>query len=373
MVTTLPPRETDVAIVGGGPAGLAAAIAIQQEGLSVALFESRHPPVDKPCGEGLMPDGREALARLGVSLSSEEGFPFRGIRFTNGATNVKADFPNGTAIGVRRTILHSRLAARAEAAGVQLFWDVPVTGIDDGIIRCGSRETRCNWIIGADGHGSFVRRWAGLGACSREKLRFAYRCHYAVQPWSDYMELHWAAECQIYVTPVARTEVCVVVMSSDRTIRTADALRCVPELHSRLAAAPAPLMERGAITSTRTLRRVFRDRIALVGDASGSVDAITGEGLCLSFRHATAIAHALKTTNLRLYGEQHRALARRPMFMADFMLLLSNRSRLRGRAVTALSRRPQIFEKMLAMHVGVASIPVFAASVAELGWQMLQS
>ena len=201
MVKALPPRDADVGIVGGGPAGLAAAIAIQQEGLSVALFDSRQPPVDKPCGEGLMPDGREALARLGISLSSEDGFPFRGIRFTNATTSVKADFPNGTAIGVRRTILHSRMVERAEAAGVQLFWGVPVTGIGDGVIRCGSRETRCNWIIGADGHASFVRRWAGLAACSREKLRFAFRSHFT-EPWSDYMELHWAHDCQIYVTPV---------------------------------------------------------------------------------------------------------------------------------------------------------------------------
>ena len=66
---------------------------------------------------------------------------------------------------------------------------------------------------------------SGPGACSREKLRFAFRCYFGVEPWSDYTELHWGPDWQIYVSPVAPTEVCVVVMSLDRKMRIADALR----------------------------------------------------------------------------------------------------------------------------------------------------
>jgi flavin-dependent dehydrogenase len=52
--------------------------------------------------------------------------------------------------------------------------------------------------------------------------------------------------------------------------------------------------ERGAITSSRKIKAVYREHIALIGDASGSVDAITVEGLYLAFRQATALADAIE-------------------------------------------------------------------------------
>ena len=58
--------DTDVLIAGGGPAGLASAINARQQGLSVIVAEPRDNPIDKACGEGLMPGGLAALAALGV-------------------------------------------------------------------------------------------------------------------------------------------------------------------------------------------------------------------------------------------------------------------------------------------------------------------
>ena len=56
----------DVLIVGGGPAGLATAISCAQAGLSVTVAEPRTGPVDKACGEGLMPAAVRRLAAIGV-------------------------------------------------------------------------------------------------------------------------------------------------------------------------------------------------------------------------------------------------------------------------------------------------------------------
>ena len=61
-------NATDVFVIGGGPAGIAAALAARQRGLEVTVADSCSPPIDKPCGEGLMPDGIAALQRLGVSI-----------------------------------------------------------------------------------------------------------------------------------------------------------------------------------------------------------------------------------------------------------------------------------------------------------------
>ena len=77
QATTTP----DVFIAGGGPAGLACAIAAAQRGLTVEVADGMTPPIDKACGEGLMPDTIASLAALGIDLTSTESAPFRGIRF----------------------------------------------------------------------------------------------------------------------------------------------------------------------------------------------------------------------------------------------------------------------------------------------------
>ncbi|MGH9710929.1 MAG: FAD-dependent oxidoreductase, partial [Candidatus Acidiferrales bacterium] len=89
-----PPLKTDVFVVGGGPAGLAVAIAARQKGFRVSIADSATPPVDKACGEGLMPDGLAVLRELGVTIGPGQGFPFRGIRFVEGNLRAQADFPN---------------------------------------------------------------------------------------------------------------------------------------------------------------------------------------------------------------------------------------------------------------------------------------
>ena len=73
-------NPVDVLVVGGGPAGLATAIAARRKGLSVVIADGTVPPIDKSCGEGLMPDGVELLHHLGITIPEAEAYPFRGIR-----------------------------------------------------------------------------------------------------------------------------------------------------------------------------------------------------------------------------------------------------------------------------------------------------
>ena len=63
--------QTDVVIVGAGPAGLACAIAAARHGLQVDVIDAMRPPIDKACGEGLMPDSLEALAAIGIDLEKD--------------------------------------------------------------------------------------------------------------------------------------------------------------------------------------------------------------------------------------------------------------------------------------------------------------
>jgi flavin-dependent dehydrogenase len=212
-------RATDVFVIGGGPAGLAMAIAARQRGFSVAVADGARPPIDKPCGEGLMPDGRAVLARLGIDVPAEDSHPFRGIRFVSNGLSVDANFPTGSGIGMRRTVLHRIMIARAEAVGVSLLWQTPMTGLRPDGVQIGEKLVRSRWVVGADGGHSLVRRWAGLHHCRYDRTRFAFRRHYRISPWTDCMELHWGPKCQVYVTPVAANEICVAVISRDAHLR----------------------------------------------------------------------------------------------------------------------------------------------------------
>jgi flavin-dependent dehydrogenase len=119
------------------------------------------------------------------------------------------------------------------------------------------------------------------------------------------------------------------------------------------------------------LDRVCSDRVALVGDASGSVDAITGEGLGLSFRQATALADAFETGDLADYRVAHRRLARRPRVMGRMLLLLDGQPKLRSRLLRSLESHPEIFARLLAVHVGATSPGHMAATGALLGWRFV--
>lgn len=352
---------SDVFVIGGGPAGLAAAIAARRKGFSVVVADGCQPPVDKACGEALLPDCLAAAEHLGVQLPIENSFPFRGIRFAGEGVSVEAEFPNGHGRGVRRTVLHRALVDHAEHCGVELHWGCSISELS---------AIPARWIVGADGMGSRVRTWAGLDACVRDKKRYGFRIHFQFAPWTDFIEIHWGDGCQIYVTPIAADEIGVAVLSSNPKLRVRDALAQFPELAARLRGLPETSIERGGITASRQLRRVTRGNVALMGDASGSVDAITAEGLSLTFQQALALADALESGDLTRYETAHRRLSLRPRLMADFTLAMLRRG-LRRRALPALAARPDVFKGLLAMHVGVARPADFAAQCLRLGWKML--
>lgn len=366
--------KTDVFVVGGGPAGLVAAMAARKKGFTVTLADGAEPPIDKPCGEGLMPETQAALRELNITLASGEGYEFRGIHFIQDSRRFAADFPEGRGIGLRRPILHAMLVAKAEKNGVRLLWKTPIAGITPEGVQLKSGFVQARWIVGADGSSSRVRRWSGLGTFAHRTQRFAMRRHYRVQPWSPYAEVYWGKHAQAYVTPIAREEVCIVVMAEEQEDADfAKVLMELPELRERLDGAELASRERGAVTVMYRLKNVARGNVALVGDASGGVDAITGEGLRLAFRQSLALAEAMEANDMQAYEEAHRELARRPMRMGKLLLLLSRNETLRKRSFGALASKPQLFEDLLNVHVGRANPAQMVSTGMQLGWRFLSA
>jgi menaquinone-9 beta-reductase len=385
---------TDVLVVGGGPAGLAAALALRKVGAQVMVADALGPNIDKVCGEGLMPDSVRELSLLGVDLNAEDGAEFSGIQFVDGMDvagrgdalrHVTSRFPEGKGLGLKRTVLHERMAERASEAGVDLQWRKQVQLLPDGSVRLGGEPVRYGLLVGADGQSSQVRRWAGLEVSSLLIRRFGFRQHFAVKPWSSYVEVHWGRSGQAYVAPVSQDAVCLVTMGRDPQVRLAEVLAGMPWLAERLRGAQPQVAAmdaaRGCLASTRRLRHVARGRVALVGDASGSVDPITGEGIAMAARQALLLGECIGRAGsfdksaieagLFEYAQLHPRILRIPHTMARAMLLMDRWPMVGRRAMRMLTGEPELFRRMLGVHVGAESLGGFlAAKGLEIAWRM---
>ncbi len=366
--------STNVLILGGGPAGLAAAIAMRQKGIDCLVVEAMEPAIDKGCAEGLMPDALASLRQLGLNITEQQGCRFRGIRFNNVQHRVHADFPTGMGIGVRRTKLHGLIADRARDAGVAIAWSSRSRLLDDRSALINGRKISFQYLVGADGQASGVRRWAGLGQIRRESIRFGFRSHYNIAPWSEYVEVHWGISGQVYITPVAPDSVCVVFMTRNARLAQGDFLKTFPAVAEKLQGVPTVSTLRGGISADRKLRRVATQSVALIGDASGSPDAITGEGLAVSFRQAVSLANAIEHGNLELYNQDHQRIGRLPHVMSWLMLSMDRWPQMQGRAIKALSTHPDYFQQLLSVHVGAQSLRTFAMRQGiRVGWSFLEA
>ncbi|MDP9039626.1 MAG: FAD-dependent monooxygenase [Acidobacteriota bacterium] len=374
-------RDTDVFICGGGPAGLAAAIACRLHGFDVIVADCAKPPIDKACGEGLLPDALEALRTLGVVLDPEHAGVFRGIRFTDTQHSVEARFPADFAYGVRRTHLQQALQQRASALGADIWWNTQVlsmTPVNGGsAVQTSGQAVRARWTIGADGLQSRIRLWSGLDRGSLSGRRIGLRAHLRIPPGEqrDLVEVHWGESAQAYVTPISGDEIGVALVARDpRKLRTFEqGLHQFPALAARFKGAPRISRQRGSATLTRRLPRVCSGGVALIGDASGSIDAVTGAGLGLAFLQALALAPALKTSDLAGYQRAHREIGRRAGLMSHALLLMDRSASIRRLALRSLSRTPELFERMVAIHVGEAPLRLFGRSGAlTLGLQLLR-
>jgi 2-polyprenyl-6-methoxyphenol hydroxylase-like FAD-dependent oxidoreductase len=369
--------RTDVLIVGGGPAGLSAAIAAGRKGLRVTLVDARRPPMDKPCGEGLLPEAAAALRALGVELDAVPAHRFSGIRFSDAYSAAEARFGGALAFGVRRTTLHALLAGKAQAAGASLLWGSRVTlrecsGLHPSDAEIDGRRIAFRWLVGADGMKSHVRAWAGLNSHRKMRGRFAFRRHYAMVPWTNLVEVHWADGCEIIVTPTSLGEVCVALFTRDHRLRIDAALERFPELRVRLKGARATSSEAGALTALGRACGVVKGNVVLLGDASCSIDGIAGQGLNLAFREAIHLGEALARENLASYAIAHSEITETARRMTRLLLLMARYPWVRRKALRALAAKPELFSKMISIHAVAPERESFGLpELFGLGWQVL--
>ncbi|HEY6912724.1 MAG TPA: NAD(P)/FAD-dependent oxidoreductase [Myxococcales bacterium] len=346
----------DVLIAGGGPAGLATAIRAAQRGLRTILLERSEEPPDKACGEGLMPSGVRELSLLGARIPADCGQRFHGIRYLQeDGSAVEARFRAGAGLGIRRTALSRSLRERALESGAELRRDTvlsarPLPRHVEVEAASGSMQARL--VVAADGLHSPLRRSAGLDEPAKPgPQRYGLRRHFAVAPWADLVEVYWNPGMEAYVTPVDARSVNVAFLREGDMAEGFDALLSrFPLLQARLRGA-APLSQvRGAGPLLQRVRARHGNRLALVGDAAGYVDAITGQGLSLAFAGSALLMNALPedlsqdlAPALRRYDASVRKRWLHYAVPAHALVALSRRPSLRREAIRSVAALPGAF------------------------------
>lgn len=327
----------DLLVAGGGPAGLATAILGARAGLEVVVVERRHGPVDKACGEGLMPHAVELLRGLGVDAP---GKPFHGITYLDGRCRVTGLFRGGAGRGVRRTALHAGLLEAAMAAGVRLeHGDAGPVSQDALSVHCSGFRAR--YLAAADGLHSPIRAALGLARPSAGPRRWGIRRHILMTPWSDCVEVYWSDDAEAYVTPVADDCVGVAILTS-RKGGFDEHLGAFPALQETVQGqAHGP--DRAAGPLRQKVRSRTAGRVMLVGDAAGYVDALTGEGLGIAFGAAELLVDCVTADRPQDYDRRWRRMSRRYRLLTAAVLQASAMRPLRSRIVPAAAQFPGVF------------------------------
>jgi len=322
--------------------GLACAIEARRHNLSVAVVEPRVGPVDKACGEGLMPSALGSLASLGVEVC---GRPFVGIRYLDGTRQAEARFRSGPGLGVRRTTLHTALAARAEELGVErVAAQVRTVSQSADLVSAAGRSAR--FLLAADGLHSAVRRGLGVQQRTSEPARYGLRRHYGARPWTDFVEVHWSPAAEAYVTPVGPDLVGVAVLTGVGT-GYEEALDAFPALQARLRGVEPVTDVRGAGPLRQRVRTVRRGRVLLVGDAAGYIDALTGEGLATGFASARAAVGAVAADQPERYPGAWARRTRRSRLVTASLLSMTGREQPRALLVPLAARAPVAFASLV--------------------------
>lgn len=332
-----------VAIVGGGPVGLAAALFAARAGMQPIVIEARDDEGDKACGEGLMPGVMPLLDELGID---PPGHDLLGVSYRQGSRRVDHLFPDTPGRGVRRTVLVDHLRAETDRLGIERK-HARVTGLTQDSssvrVRCaGSDEVDADYLLACDGlHSTIARRLGLVVRPSRRARRYGLRQHFRRTPWSSMIEVYYAGDSELYITPVDDETVGVAVLGR-KGLSVANTIARVPEVRKHLDGVAGASSLRGAGPFPYRARSAHVGRVLLVGDAAGYVDAITGEGLRVGFAQAREAVTALHLGQPDSYPRRWRAVTREFRFLTRGLVALAS-SPLRNSIVPLADAAPPVF------------------------------
>jgi geranylgeranyl reductase family protein len=363
-------RECDVLVVGGGPAGAAAAIRAAAGGLSVVLCDKASFPRDKTCGDGLTTTALRLLERLGLDPAGVDGWqPVDGVmlRSPSGRAVDLPLPPDGLFAAVApRAALDAALLAVAGRSGAEIRQRAALRSLHTALDRveasfadtgddAGGEVITARYVIAADGMYSTVRRLVGGGGPHLGEWH-AFRQYFTGVSERRLCVLFERDLLPGYawVFPVAggranvgfglprRPGVSVRPMAAQwRELLERPALRALlgdgePEGHHRAWPIPADLGR----------APLHAGRILFAGDAAGATDPMTGEGIAQALATGILAAEALvsggadpASVGARYKAAVHHHLARDLRFAAALGRILTSPAGARG-AVRAAGLTP---------------------------------
>ena len=388
--------DTDILISGGGPAGLCAGIVLARQGLRTIICERRAYPIDKVCGQGIMPTGVADLKALGISRYLPVGsyYPFKGISYHSRCGDIAvSSFSEGAGWGMQRPVLSGALRRCAEAVpNLTVMSDVGVVALTrdlDGttVKTSDGRRLKTRLLVGADGLNSKIRTWSGLDGAPQKLNRWGARQHYRSKPWSECVEVHWKDGVEAYVTPCGENLVEIAFLWGRDLFKDVAGGRALipsllsnfPELQDRVVNCEVNDDPKAVGPLSRAASSPVDDGILLIGDAAGYLDAITGEGIGLATRQSLALAETVgplllnnagnipSKAELQDYRRAYQKIVRPYGILTRAVLFLTKHPALATRTIRALGDRPDVFQTLLSINMGnIPTVPRLFATAVKL-------
>jgi flavin-dependent dehydrogenase len=312
-------QRTDIAIVGAGVAGSRLAYLLAGRGFKVTLFDP-NPAWEKPCGGGLTDklvtefgDVVEDLPEIHANLKLEI-VSSRGRRAC-----ITMERPLVT---VSRRVLGELLLDKAVRAGASFRKEKVIfirKEAEENELVTKAGTYRAGLVVGADGVNSLVRR-TFLRPFPREELWFTHGVLLPVEVnLPIIIKFFYGSKGYAWIFPrTGQTSVGIAARKSEGLKRSQLVERLREFTSNEFARGGLPLPELGrpyAWLLPSLGPQAFADNAvtgpgwALVGDASGSVDPLTGEGIYYALKTAHLLAEALIQGSLQAYAPAWKAMA----------------------------------------------------------------